>query len=218
MAFRPSTRQAMSRLTRARIGTPPPPPPPALLARPIAHHQQRPSPRPYSSTSTSTSTGASDPPPPPPPLLQKLKADLKTAMRAKDAARLTVLRTVLSAAQNASKTSSPIATDAQLVALLRRTRAATEEAAGEARAARRPDLVEREEAQVRVIDEYVAGSGVEDVGAEQLRAIVADAVEGEGGKARVGDVMKKLLAPEGPLAGKSFEKAELAKIVKEVVG
>ncbi|RYP51429.1 hypothetical protein DL768_003215 [Monosporascus sp. mg162] len=209
MAFRPSTRQAMSRLSRARIGTPPP----AQLARPIAHHQRRPSSRPYSTTSTSTSD-----PPPPPPLLQKLKAELKTAMRAKDAARLTVLRTVLSAAQNASKTSSPIATDAQLVALLRRTRAATEEAADEARAAQRPELVEREEAQVRVIDEYVAGSGVEEVGAEQLRTIVAGAVEGEDGKARVGDVMKKLLAPEGPLAGKSFEKAELAKIVKEVVG
>ncbi|RYO87199.1 hypothetical protein DL764_008896 [Monosporascus ibericus] len=211
MAFRPSTRQAMSRLTRARIGTPPPAPAP--LARPIAHRQKRPSPHPYSTTSTS----AGDPPPPP-PLLQKLKADLKTAMRVKDAARLTVLRTVLSAAQNASKTSSPIATDVQLVALLRRTRAATEEAAGEARAAQRPDLVEREEAQVRVLDEYVAGSGVEEVGAEQLRAIVAGAVEGEGGKARVGDVMKKLLAPEGPLAGKSFEKAELANIVKEVLG
>ncbi|RYP73709.1 hypothetical protein DL771_003422 [Monosporascus sp. 5C6A] len=209
MAFQPSTRQAMSRLTRARISTPPPPPAP--LARPIAHRQQRPSPHPYSTTSTSD-------PPPPPPLLQKLRADLKTAMRAKDAARLTVLRTVISAAQNASKTSSPIATDAQLVALLRRTRAATEEAVDEARAAQRPDLVEREEAQVRVLDEYVAGSGVEEVGAEQLRAIVAGAVEGEGGKARVGDVMKKLLAPEGPLAGKSFEKAELAKIVKEVVG
>ncbi|RYP23921.1 hypothetical protein DL765_000807 [Monosporascus sp. GIB2] len=209
MAFRPSTRQATSRLTKARIGAP--------LARPIAHDQRSPSPRPYSTA------GVSDPPPPPPPpLLQKLKADLKTAMRARDAARLTVLRTVLSAAQNASKTSSPIATDAQLVALLRRTRAATEEAAGEARAAQRPDLVEREEAQVRVLDEYVAGSGVEEVGVEQLRAIVAAGVEGEGGgeggKARVGDVMKKLLAPGGPLAGKSFEKAELAKIVKEVVG
>ncbi|RYO81617.1 hypothetical protein DL766_000850 [Monosporascus sp. MC13-8B] len=211
MAFRPSARQATSRLTRARIGAPPPPPAP--LARPITHHQQSPSPRRYSTA------GVGDPPPPP-PLLQKLKADLKTAMRVRDAARLTVLRTVLSAAQNASKTSSPIATDAQLVALLRRTRAATEEAAGEARAAQRPDLVEREEAQVRVLDEYVAGSGVEEVGGEQLRAIVAGAVEGggEGGKARIGDVMKKLLAPGGPLAGKSFEKAELARIVKEVVG
>ncbi|KAI1491367.1 GatB/YqeY domain-containing protein [Biscogniauxia mediterranea] len=162
---------------------------------------------------------------PAPPLLQKLKSDLKAAMRAKDAPRLAVLRSILAATLNASKTSAPVVTDAQVVALLRRARRAADEAAAEARGASRPDLVEREEAQARVLDEYVAGSGVEELTPEALRAVVAEVVaaakegkEGDAAKVRVGDVMKALLAPGGPLDGKDVEKGELAKVVKEVVG
>lgn len=146
-------------------------------------------------------------------------------MRAKDAARLTAIRSILSATLNASKTSSPITTDAQLVALLRKTQRASSDASAEFAAANRQDLVDKEQAQISVLDEYVAGSGVEEVSEEQLRTVVAGVVtamtsEGEvaGGKARMGDVMKKLLAPGGPLEGKDVERAQLAKIVKEVTG
>ena len=162
---------------------------------------------------------------PTPPLLQKLKGDLKTAMRARDAARLTVLRGVLSATLNASKTSSPVTTDAQLVALMKKTRAASLEAAAEFSGAGRADLADGERAQIAILDEYVASSGVEEVPTDELRALAAGVVAAltaeaqlQGGKARVGDVMKKLLAPGGPLDGKSVDRAELAMIVREVVG
>ncbi|KAI0132358.1 Yqey-like protein-domain-containing protein [Xylariales sp. AK1849] len=160
---------------------------------------------------------------PPPPLLQKLRADLKTAMRAKDAARLTVLRSILSATLNASKTANPIATDAQVVALLRKTARASEDASAEFKDAGREDLVEKEQAQIKVLDEYVVGSGVSVASEDELRTLVAGVVtaitsEGEvQGKARFGDVMKILVGPGGPLDGKTVDKAELAKIVKEVV-
>ncbi|KAI0158928.1 Yqey-like protein-domain-containing protein [Pestalotiopsis sp. NC0098] len=163
--------------------------------------------------------------PPPPPLLAKLKGDLKTAMRAKDAPRLAVLRSILAATLNASKTASPIQTDAQLVALLRKTAKASEDAAAEFEGAGRADLVDKERAQIAILDEYVAGSGVQTLGEDELRTAVAGVVtaltsEGalQGGKVRFGDVMKQLLAPAGPLDGKNVEKAELAKIVKEVIG
>lgn len=161
--------------------------------------------------------------PPPPPMLAKLKADLKTAMRAKDAARLTVLRSILAATLNASKTASPIQTDAQLVALLRKTAKASEDAAAEFSGAGRADLADKEQEQIAILNEYVAGSGVQVVGEDELRTVVAGVVtaltsEGAASKAKFGDVMKQLLAPSGPLEGKSVEKAELAKIVKEVIG
>ncbi|KAI1379428.1 GatB/YqeY domain-containing protein [Hypoxylon crocopeplum] len=163
--------------------------------------------------------------PPAPPLLQKLKADLKTAMRAKDAARLTAIRSIISANLNASKTSSPITTDAQLVALLKKTQRASADASAEFLAAGRQDLVDKEQAQIDVLEEYVAQSGIEDVSDDELRTVVAGVVtaltsEGQvaGGKVRFGDAMKKLLAPGGPLDGKNVEKAQLAKIVKEVTG
>ncbi|KAI4867103.1 GatB/YqeY domain-containing protein [Hypoxylon rubiginosum] len=168
---------------------------------------------------------SSDAPPPAPPLLQKIKADLKTAMRAKDAARLTAIRSILAASLNASKTASPIATDAQVVALLRRTQRASADASAEFAAASRQDLVDKEQAQIGILEEYAAASGVEELDEEQLRAVVAGVVtaltsEGGGGdgKVRMGDVMKKLLAPGGPLEGKDVERALLARIVKEVTG
>ncbi|KAI1775229.1 GatB/YqeY domain-containing protein [Hypoxylon cercidicola] len=164
---------------------------------------------------------------PAPPLLQKIKADLKTAMRAKDAARLTAIRSILAANLNASKTAQPITTDAQLVALLRKTARASADASAEFAAASRQDLVDKEQAQIAVLEEYAAASGVEEVGEDQLRAVVAGvvtALTSEGGaaaadgKVRMGDVMKKLLAPGGPLEGKDVERALLARIVKEVTG
>ncbi|KAI1386259.1 GatB/YqeY domain-containing protein [Hypoxylon trugodes] len=161
----------------------------------------------------------------PPPLLQKLKGDLKTAMRAKDAPRLTAIRSILASTQNLSKTSNPITTDAQLVALLRRTSRASSDAASEFQAAGRQDLVDKEQQQISIFDSYIAESGVEELSPDQLRTIVAGVVTAltseptlGAGKPKMGDVMKKLLAPGGPLEGKDVKKAQLAQIVKEVTG
>jgi uncharacterized protein len=158
---------------------------------------------------------------PPPPLLTKLKGDLKTAMRDKDQARLSVLRSVLAATLNASKTSAPITTDVQLVALIKKTARASQDAAEEFRSAARQDLVDAEEAQIRVLEEYAAGSGVESLGEVELRAVVQPVVtgllgEGVSAKAVIGPAMKRLLSQEGPLEGKSFDKAVLMGIIKEV--
>ncbi|KAK0619844.1 Yqey-like protein-domain-containing protein [Immersiella caudata] len=158
---------------------------------------------------------------PPPPLLAKLKGDLKTAMRAKDQARLSVLRSVLAATLNASKTSAPIITDVQLVALIKKTARASQDAAEEFRSAGRQDLVDAEEAQIRVLEEYVAGSGVESLGEAELRAVAQGVVagllgEGVTAKAAVGTAMKRLLSQGGPLEGRSFDKAELMSMIKEV--
>ncbi|KAI2781911.1 GatB/YqeY domain-containing protein [Daldinia loculata] len=165
--------------------------------------------------------------PPPPPLLQKIKGDLKTAMRAKDAPRLTAIRSVLSAVLNASKTASPITTDAQLVALLRKSQRASDDAAAEFQAAGRQDLVDKERTQVAILGEYVAASGFRETSEAELRAIVAGVLTAMTSEAAAsvpptadtppfGDVMKTLLAPAGPLDGKDVDKAQLAKIVKEL--
>jgi uncharacterized protein len=158
---------------------------------------------------------------PAPPLLAKIKTDLKTAMRAKDAARLSVLRTVLSATNNAAKTSSPIKTDVQLVQLLRKTARGNREAAEEARAAGREDLIEKEEAQVKIIDEYIAASGVQSLNKDEMTDIVGKVlseIKGEGvDEKRVsGELFKRLMAKDGPLDGKEVDRSEIAQIVKEL--
>ncbi|ROV91682.1 hypothetical protein VMCG_09231 [Cytospora schulzeri] len=156
-----------------------------------------------------------------PPLMAKLKADLKTAMRAKDTARLGVLRGVISATNNAAKTPTPISTDVQLVQLLRKTARGNQEAVEEARAAGREDLVEKEETQIKIIEEYIADSGVQTLGKEEMQTIVEKVVsdaksEGVDEKRLSGEVMKRLMSKGGPLEGKEVNRNELAQIAKEL--
>ncbi|KAH7150092.1 Yqey-like protein-domain-containing protein [Dactylonectria estremocensis] len=154
----------------------------------------------------------------PPPLLSKLKADLKSAMRAKDAPRLAVLRAIMSANLNASKTANPIRTDIQLVALIRKIQKSSMDAVAEAKTANREDLVQKEESQIKVLEEYVAGSGVQTLGEVELKALVQEAVDaskaaGTNVKSIMGDVMKRLSAA---LEGKDVDKKGIAKLVKEL--
>ncbi|KYK59190.1 hypothetical protein DCS_00320 [Drechmeria coniospora] len=153
-----------------------------------------------------------------PPFLQKLKGDLKAAMRAKDAPRLSVLRAIMSANLNASKTATPISTDVQLVALVRKIQKAAHDAAAEAKAVGRQDLVDKENEQARILEAYISESGVQSLGEAELKGLVENAVEasvsaGTAAKSLVGDVMKRLTSA---LEGKDVDRKRVAKLVKEL--
>lgn len=156
---------------------------------------------------------------PAPPLLLKLRQDLKTAMREKDTNRLNVLRGLLAEVTNSAKTANPVKTDMQLLSLLRKRAASAKAASDEFKTAGREDLVEREDNQVKVLEEYAGG--VETMSADEIRDIVIKAVDEakaeQGSKVNMGEVLKKLLGPGGSLDGKPVEKKEVAGIVKEVL-
>lgn len=142
---------------------------------------------------------------------------MKSAMRAKDTNRLAVLRALLSQTLNASKTSSPINTDMQMLTLLRKTANASRAAQEEFKAAGREDLVQKEEEQLKVLEEY--SSGVETVGEDEIRSVVkelVDSMKAEGAKMQMGGVLKRLFSPE-VLGEKNVEKGEVAKIVKAMM-
>lgn len=150
----------------------------------------------------------------------KLRSDLKTAMKEKDTTRLNVLRGLLAEVTNLAKTSNPVKTDMQLLSLLRKRAAAAKSASAEFQAAGRNDLVENEEKQAIVIEEYAGG--VETMGLDAIREAVGRVVEdvkaaASGKVVNAGEVMKRLLAPGGALDGKPVEKAEVAKMVKETL-
>lgn len=157
--------------------------------------------------------------PAPPSLLAKLKADLKTAMKVKDAPRLAVVRAILTATLNASKTATPIQTDVQVVNLIRKQIRAAEESVAQFRVANRQDLIEKEEAQIHILNEYIAGSNVQSLGESDLKQVAGQVVDqlASEGKVSTGDVMKKLMSPGSPLEGKEYNKGDLNKIVKELV-
>lgn len=166
------------------------------------------------------STSAPQSETPAPPLLLKLKGDLKTAMRAKDTNRLNVLRSLISDVNNSTKTSNPIKTDMQLVSLLRKRAAAAKDAGDEFKAAGRDDLVEKEEAQATVLEEY-AGS-VETMSANDIKDAVNKVIEEAKavaqGKINMGDVLKKLMGAGGSLEDKPVDRSEVARAVKQALG
>jgi len=152
-----------------------------------------------------------------PPMLLKIRKDMKTAMQNKDSNRLSVLRALLSQTLNASKTSNPINTDMQMLALLRRSANASKAASEEFKNAGRQDLADKEDLQVSIMEEYAGDVKVMD--REEIREAVEKvlvALRGEGGKVAMGDVLKRLFSPE-VLGDKPVEKGDVAKIVKELL-
>ncbi|KAF4126572.1 uncharacterized protein GMORB2_0308 [Geosmithia morbida] len=156
------------------------------------------------------------------PFLSTLKADLKTAMRAKDAPRLAVLRAIMSANLNASKTKQPIRTDAQLVQAIAKMRRTAEESAVEAKQANREDLVAKANEEARLLAEYEKSSGVETVTTEALGPLVQGAIDALvkedpaafQKKSVVADVMKRV---RQACEGKIVDNKELSHLVKTTV-
>jgi uncharacterized protein YqeY len=142
---------------------------------------------------------------------------MKTAMQNKDSNRLSVLRSLLTQTLNASKTSTPINTDMQMLALLRKSANASRAASEIFKVAGRDDLAEKENLQVKIMEEYAGG--VETMGEEQIREAVEEVIarmKAEGVKMQMGDVLKRVFAPEA-LGEKPVEKGDVAKIVRQVM-
>lgn len=138
-------------------------------------------------------------------------------MQQKDTARLAVLRSLLASTLNASKTSSPVNTDLQMLALLRKTANASKVAKEEFESAGRGDLAQKEAEQLRIMEEY--SGAVKMLGEGEVREVVLETVKRmkeEGAKVGMGDVLKRVFGKD-LLGEKMVDKGEVAKIVKEVV-
>ncbi|KAG4427157.1 hypothetical protein IFR05_017360, partial [Cadophora sp. M221] len=139
-------------------------------------------------------------------------------MQNKDSNRLSVLRALLSQTLNASKTSSPINTDMQMLALLRKSANAAKAAAEEFKGAGRQDLADKEDLQRGILEEYAGG--VEVLGEEEIRGFVEGVVKemkGDGeGEVKLGDVLKRVFEKD-VLGEKAVERGEVARIVRDVL-
>lgn len=102
--------------------------------------------------------------------------------------------------------------------MLKKRKGATEEAAAEAKRVNRPDLQEKEEQQLVIIEEYASSISLMDVA--EMRQIVRSEIEtlrssGPADQLKPGLVMKHLLAEDGLLGGKALDKAKLSELVRE---
>jgi uncharacterized protein YqeY len=125
---------------------------------------------------------------------------------------------LISETNNAAKTASPIQTDIQLLSLIRKRASASKEAAQQFAEADRPDLKEKEDAQIAILEEY-AGH-VKTLTVEEVEAVITKeiaSIKEAGKKLEVGQVLKALFAPGGALDGKPADRKEVAGLVKKAV-
>ena len=142
-------------------------------------------------------------------LEQKLTADIATAMKAKDAARLSALRMLKAALMNKGVEKNRAlegAEELQVVSSLVKQR---RDAIEQFTAGGRNDLADKERAEIAVLETYLPASAT----AEELESAVARAVTetGASGPKDMGKVMKAVMAA---LAGKTVDGKKVNELVR----
>lgn len=119
---------------------------------------------------------------------------------------------------NASKTSSPITNDMQILTLLRKRKASSEDAEKEAIDLKREDIAEKQRAEISIMDEY-AGS-IQMMPIDEIKTTVQsviDQLRNTGADTKSGQVLKEIFKPSGLLDGKPVEKSQVAKLVNDIL-
>jgi uncharacterized protein len=123
-------------------------------------------------------------------VIEQVRGDMTSAMKAGEKDRVGALRLVLSELQKAEKEGS-----SDELAVLRRERKRRLEAAEQFRGGGRPELAEQEEAEAKLIEGYLPA----ELGDSELDAIVAAAIAETGASDAkdMGQVMKVVMAKTG---------------------
>ncbi|HIZ97088.1 MAG TPA: GatB/YqeY domain-containing protein [Candidatus Janibacter merdipullorum] len=144
-----------------------------------------------------------------------LQSDLTTAMRAREEVRVATLRMVLTAisTEEASGTDARELTDAETLKVVMKEAKKRKESAAAYRDAQRPELADREEAELAVLETYLP----EQLDDAELTAIVDRAVAevGATSMAQMGQVMK---VAQAEVAGRADGGAVAAKVKARLAG
>lgn len=142
-------------------------------------------------------------------LRDKISEDLTAAMKCKDAARLSVLRMMKAAVKNREVDARQELEDAQVVQVLVGLIKQRKDSIEQFRQGGRLDLVEKETAEIKVIEEYLP-SAVTD---EEISATV-DAVIAELGSTSIKDMGKVMKACMARFAGRPVDGGKVSEKVR----
>ena len=115
---------------------------------------------------------------------------------------------------NAAKSSQPVATDSQMLNIIRKRVKSSVTAAEEFSNAKREDLRSREIAQITVLQEYMPSETLKEEDLKTTIQSVIGVMRTESKQISLGSVMKTLVAVGGPLDGQLVDKKDVAKIVQ----
>ncbi len=125
----------------------------------------------------------------------KLEQDIKDAMKARAAERLSTLRMLLGAVKNRRIELGDELTEDDFQALVQRSIKQRKESVDQFRAGNREDLAAKEEAEIETLLAYLPAQASED----DVRAAVAEFIASEGleGPSAIGPIMKAMMAKFG---------------------
>jgi uncharacterized protein len=131
-------------------------------------------------------------------LKDQITEDMKVAMRAKDAPRLLTIRGLLAACKQREVDERIVLDDAAVIAIVDKLVKQRKDSITQFTAGNRPDLVEKEAAELQVLEGYLP----QRLGADEIAAQVA-AIVTELGATGPGDMGKVMGAVKAKLAGKA---------------
>jgi uncharacterized protein YqeY len=131
-------------------------------------------------------------------LKDQITEDMKTAMRAKDAPRLLTIRGLLAACKQREVDERVVLDDAAVIAIVDKLIKQRKDSISQFASAGRTDLVDKETAELHVLEGYIPQRMSADEIAAEVRAIVTEL-----GAAGPGDMGKVMGAVKTRLAGKA---------------
>jgi uncharacterized protein YqeY len=131
-------------------------------------------------------------------LKDQITEDMKVAMRAKDAPRLLTIRGLLAACKQREVDERIVLDDAAVIAIVDKLVKQRKDSITQFTAGNRPDLVEKETAELAVLEAYLPQRLSADEVAARVAAIVAEL-----GASGPGDMGKVMGAVKTQLAGKA---------------
>ena len=144
-------------------------------------------------------------------LKDRITEDMKVAMRAKDAPRLLTIRSVLAACKQREVDERIVLDDAAVVAIVDKLIKQRKDSITQFTAGQRPDLVEKEAAELAVLETYLP----QRLSGDEIAAAVA-AIVSEIGASGAADMGKVMAAAKARLTGKA-DMSLLSTAVKEAL-
>ena len=140
-------------------------------------------------------------------LKERITEDMKTAMRAKESERLATIRLIQAAIKQREVDERIVLDDAQVLAAIEKMIKMRKESIAQFQAGNRPDLVEKEEKEIVLLQVYMP----EQMSSSDLDALIAAAIA-ESGAASVKDMGKVMAIVKAKAQGRADMGAVSGKI------
>ena len=143
-------------------------------------------------------------------LLEKIQSHLADAMKSKDQLRLSVLRMMKAAVKNKEVEKMKPLDEGEAIAILNTLVKQRKDSAEQFRTGGREEMATKEEAEIKIIEEYLPAAASED----DIRNAIGEALQ-ETGASSMKDMGKVMKATMARLAGKTADGSRVSQLVKE---